>query len=417
MKIIKIIALVASAAGMIVSVILTVQYYGTSLSAFQGICSLNSDGASLNSCAIVSTSDYSSISGIPMIGEIPISLAGFVFFGFLSFLIIISFFKKTNIDQSEIFSLALLLSSVALLINSSLYLISKFIIKFLCPLCVITYICTIIILPLIILLLPFRGKGIKQTVISILMFSFSGIRKNIITYASASFLLAACGFLPGIIFFSPPASAYSTMTNSEKITSIVRQYHRLDPVDFHVSSRAMTGKENAPVSVVIFHDFTCPFCINAGDLFKKMQNEYPDLIKIYYLPIPISGMCSDLSGGEDNPFADACIATLAAACAIDQHMFHQMYNGLYKAYSGGVKLTRQSVSRLAREYGFNIDRFNSCLSSKEAEFFIRANLTMADTAQVDAVPAIFIDGRRMPQIINEEPVLKGFLEYLKRKKF
>lgn len=135
----------ASVAGMILSAALIFEYYGiTPTSAAAAVCARGKTG--IDACAVVSASRFAAIKGIPFIKEIPVAAAGFTFYGIILFIIFLSMIRGRKADKKSPLLLVIILASAALAADIVLYIISAFIIKFLCPLCVMTYIATAIIL-------------------------------------------------------------------------------------------------------------------------------------------------------------------------------------------------------------------------------------------------------------------------------
>lgn len=85
------ISIILSALGLIFSFLLIQKYYGDPTSVGETLCNVLSESGS---CDKVSESAYSAIRNVPGLGDLPIALFGFVFYGFVGFLFVFSEIKK-----------------------------------------------------------------------------------------------------------------------------------------------------------------------------------------------------------------------------------------------------------------------------------------------------------------------------------
>ncbi|PKL19345.1 MAG: hypothetical protein CVV49_01310 [Spirochaetae bacterium HGW-Spirochaetae-5] len=136
--------IIASAiTGIVLSTVLIFEYYGISNAAADAVCS--KWGKGINNCTIVSASRYAAIRGIPFIKEIPVAAAGFVFYSFILAVLITGVLQRKSLDVKSALLFISIIAGTGFAGDIVLYLISIFIIKVICPLCVMTYISTFII--------------------------------------------------------------------------------------------------------------------------------------------------------------------------------------------------------------------------------------------------------------------------------
>lgn len=138
------------------------------------------------------------------------------------------------------------------------------------------------------------------------------------------------------------------------------------------------GPEDAPVLLVAFMDFECPYCRKAAEEgVAELRRRYPDELRLAYrqLPLPIHS-------GADS-------AARAALAADRQGQFWAYAARLFAAPSLG----RQTYAALARELELDEARFLADLDSASVAEVVRDDLVYARRLGLDATPAFFINGR------------------------
>lgn len=139
------------------------------------------------------------------------------------------------------------------------------------------------------------------------------------------------------------------------------------------------GPANAPVTIVEFSDFECPFCVKAEPTVKALLAKYPDKIKLVYRDFPL----------PMHPHAPK--AAEAAHCAEDQGKYWEMHE---KLFANNEKLGVADMKATAREIaGLDAAKFDRCLDSGEKAPVVEKNRKAGEDAGVSGTPAFFINGR------------------------
>lgn len=138
------------------------------------------------------------------------------------------------------------------------------------------------------------------------------------------------------------------------------------------------GPESAPVTIVEFSDFQCPYCVKAEPTVKEVVAAYPGKVRLVYRDYPLPG----------HPLAPK--AAEAAHCAGDQGKYWQMHDRLFAA---GGKLEVESLKGYAKEVGLDAAKFDACLDSGEKASVVAFHKKAGDEAGVNGTPAFFINGR------------------------
>jgi len=138
------------------------------------------------------------------------------------------------------------------------------------------------------------------------------------------------------------------------------------------------GPETAPITIVEFSDFQCPYCVRAQPTLRRLRETYGDKLRFVFLDFPL----------EIHPQAPK--AHEAAACASDQGKFWPMYDRLF---ASGGKLDVADLKTYAGELGLDGAAFGTCLESGRHAPATEAALQEGQRHGVTGTPAFFINGR------------------------
>ncbi len=156
------------------------------------------------------------------------------------------------------------------------------------------------------------------------------------------------------------------------------------------------GPENAPVTIVEFSDFQCPYCAAAVPTLDQVMSAYPDKVRLVYRSFPLP------------QHANAYKAAEAGLCADEQGQFWPMHDWMF-AHQSQLALT--DLKQEAMALGLDSAQFDSCLDSGKYAARVEADLKAGEAAGVSATPTFFINGRELlgaqpfeafKQIIDEE---------------
>jgi len=151
-------------------------------------------------------------------------------------------------------------------------------------------------------------------------------------------------------------------------------------VEVGVDDDAIKGSSNAPVTMIEFSDYECPFC---GRYF---QQTYPQIVKEYVDSGKVKIVFRDfpLSFHEN-----AQKAAEAAECAGEQGKYWEMHDKLFKNQDA---LEVNSLKQYAKELGLNTKTFDDCLDSGKMDSEIQKDFEDGQDAGVSGTPAFFING-------------------------
>lgn len=152
----------------------------------------------------------------------------------------------------------------------------------------------------------------------------------------------------------------------------------LPAVDVSADDDPRKGSPDAPVTIIEFSDFQCPYCKKNVPVLKQLEEEYGDKISIVFRDFPL-------------PFHDkAQKAAEAAECAHEQGKFWEYHDRLFSAQN---KLAVDDLKAAAADLGLDTDKFNKCLDSGKYADEVKKDQEDGQKVGVTGTPAAFINGK------------------------
>ena len=151
--------------------------------------------------------------------------------------------------------------------------------------------------------------------------------------------------------------------------------------DIPLEKSPVRGPKNAPVTIVEFSDFQCPFCAEAKPLLEQVLKAYPDDVKLVFKQFPLSSI-------HDNAMA-AAKATVAAGY---QGKFWEMHDMLFEH---NRELSYDKLKEIAGKLGLNVAVWEEDYQALDVQQQISRDLRAGKAADVDGTPAFFVNGRRV----------------------
>jgi protein-disulfide isomerase len=140
------------------------------------------------------------------------------------------------------------------------------------------------------------------------------------------------------------------------------------------------GAVAAPIQMIEFSDFQCPFCLRAHATVEQVLKTYGDRIHFVYRHYPL----------PTHPAARP--AAEASACAAEQGKFWPYHDRLFEQPS---RLSATDLKQHAVDLGLDASRFNACVDSQKYKAQVEADMKDGDEAGVNGTPAFFINGRML----------------------
>ena len=174
------------------------------------------------------------------------------------------------------------------------------------------------------------------------------------------------------------AAAYQSYVDQLKTKIAVKI--TLDPPRQKVAAAdsPALGSVSAPIEVIEFSDFQCPFCYRAHPTVKQVLSTYGDKIHLVYRHYPL----------PNHP--NARPAAEASQCANEQGKFWPFHDRLFEDQS---KLAESDLKASAAALGMDAGKFNACFDSHKYKARVEADMQAGNEAGVNGTPAFFINGR------------------------
>src|SRR3989344_3503045 len=155
-----------------------------------------------------------------------------------------------------------------------------------------------------------------------------------------------------------------------------------------VDDDPMLGNKKAPVTIIEFSDFQCPFCRSFWkDTLSLIKSNYIDTgkVKFIYRDFPLSF------------HPGAHVAAEATECAEDQNKYWELHDAIFneqdKQGTGTIQFSKADVVQWAGQIGLEMQSFNQCLESGKYAAEVDKDLADGTVAGVSGTPSFFINGR------------------------
>jgi protein-disulfide isomerase len=167
--------------------------------------------------------------------------------------------------------------------------------------------------------------------------------------------------------------------------------------ELDIEGAPIRGNESAPVTIVEFSDFHCPFCRQVQPTLVQLLARYPNQVRLVYMDLPLEGL-----------HPQARRAAEAARCARDQGKFWEFHD---KVFQGTSDASPEYLRSLAAGVGLDVAAFDACLTSGKHQAGVQAHLNQGSGLGITGTPSFFVNGRALTgaqpfeafaQVIDEE---------------
>lgn len=207
-----------------------------------------------------------------------------------------------------------------------------------------------------------------------------------------------------------------TLLRDQKVAQLRRDYakslqekakvsiHLTAPPPFRAEVTAegpSRGPADAPVTIVEFEDFQCPFCRKAQSTVDEVVSRYGNKVRIVHRDFPLE------------PLHPASMkAHEASRCAAEQGKFWQYRDLLYKNAPAAAS---DQLNDYASRTGLNITSFKQCVESDKYKMAVQNDESEGERLGVQGTPAFFINGRLLSGAQPENEFVRIIDEELNRR--
>jgi len=160
-----------------------------------------------------------------------------------------------------------------------------------------------------------------------------------------------------------------------------RQPKRPEPgkvYKFNTAKRPVIGPADAKVEIVLFSDFTCPYCKMISKTLEEVRKEYPDDVKIVYMGFPL----------HSHKFSFE--SHLASYEAHLQGKFWEMHDKIFASKS---RISLELLRQWAEELGMDMEKYDAAMKEEKHKKILIDNVSEGNKANVSATPTTFINGK------------------------
>jgi len=153
----------------------------------------------------------------------------------------------------------------------------------------------------------------------------------------------------------------------------------LEPARVEVAASGPShGPADAPVTIIEFSDFQCPYCKRVVPTLKEVAEKYPDQVRIVFRHLPLERIHNR-----------AIPAAEAAACAQKQDLFWPFHDILFE---NNRKLEDEDLAKYAADAGLDVPAFEKCVADREFQAAVQTDADAAAELGLRGTPAFFING-------------------------
>ncbi|GEM_PF-478668 len=193
---------------------------------------------------------------------------------------------------------------------------------------------------------------------------------------------------------NPNFSSLATSTDAMPISPAVM------PVEqFIQTTNPVQGQPEAPLTIVVFIDFECPFCQASHPIFTNVVKQFGPAVKVVFKHFPITAL-----------HPNAIQVANAAECAGAQGKFWEFYTQVFDR-----KLTtEQAISEYATNLNLNLTTFAACRNAEPFQNRIEQDIKDGLTLQVRGTPTYFVNNTKIEGVISETDWSIILIEELKK---
>ncbi len=187
-------------------------------------------------------------------------------------------------------------------------------------------------------------------------------------YHAKNYLQKPASYVPGL-GLTPPTQAPTQAAPPAPAARVT-----FNDLDGHPS----VGPAQAPITLVEFSDFHCPFCKNLEPTIDQLMKNYPGKIRKVWRHFPLP-----MHQGSDHTH-------VASECAFEQSKFWEYHGKLFET-QGGAR-DDAALTQLAEQVGLNKEKFQACLTANRHMDVVQKDMAKGQEVGVQGTPAVFLNG-------------------------
>lgn len=177
------------------------------------------------------------------------------------------------------------------------------------------------------------------------------------------------------------SAAFTAIANSSKRSQTIP-----NPSEYVRTHNPRFGSSSAPITIIAFIDFECPFCRRAYPEFEAIREKYSPVVQIVFKHFPLSSI-----------HPNALPSAIAAQCAAQQNTFWQYYNQIFSS----SLLSEEAYNTYASNVALNQSLFTRCQESSLTESQVLQDLQDGIDIGVRGTPTYVVNGTMVEGVVTE----------------
>lgn len=279
------------------------------------------------------------------------------------------------------FALSFWISSVAVLTSIILFLVSHFLVKSLCIVCM----CTYIVNSCILIFSYIEIRQLKNKIIDATLNELKSISHRLYSFGIISIIFLALIILLPIFF--PKYWEEQTSIGIEGI-----------PIGFTLEEQhPWIGNPDAKITIMEFSDYQCPYCSRGHYELRNFVKKYPTSFKLIHRNYPLDINCNKDLSSQLHPFA--CLYAKMAYCASKMNKFWEVNDYLY---ANGKRHKPVTLYEISAAFSLNLEKMQNCIESSEASQAIQKDIEYAKLLHIRGTPTYVVNGKIYPGYIPRD---------------
>ena len=165
-----------------------------------------------------------------------------------------------------------------------------------------------------------------------------------------------------------------------------------------LSLAKLSGPPGAPVQLIVFSDFQCPYCAQLAAVLRHIREKFTNQVQVGFRYFPL------------NIHERARLAAQAAECADRQGKFWPFHDKLFSKQ--GSSFSADDLLEVARDIGLDTATFRGCLAAPEPAQPVEASYNDAVALGLDGAPSLFLNGKWIGGVLTESELSQRITEEL-----
>jgi protein-disulfide isomerase len=149
-----------------------------------------------------------------------------------------------------------------------------------------------------------------------------------------------------------------------------------------VDGAPVRGTTTAPITIVEYSDFHCPFCRRVQPTLTALLDKYKGQVRLVYKHLPLDGL-----------HPQARRVSEAAWCAGQQDKFWEFHDAVYADSSSDA--SDATLARYAATAGLDTAKLTACLANPEAKAAVQRDVAQGEALGLNSTPGFFVNGREV----------------------